>query len=91
MKDCKPSLLDVILTNIKSLCMKTFNFGTGIIDWHNMISTVINNQIPKNEKYKTQYRSSRSVDTDALNTKMKDTQLTGIDDDDCSIHTHYCL
>ena len=54
-----------------------------------MISTVINNQIPKNEKYKIQYRSFRSVDTDALITEMKDIQLTGIDDDDCSIHTIY--
>ena len=89
MKDCKPSLLDFILTNSKSLCMKTLNFGTGISDWHNMISIVINNQIPKNEKYKIQYRSFRSVDTDALSTEMKDIQLTGIDDDDCSIHTVY--
>ena len=87
MKDCKPSLLDVILTNSKSLCMKTLNFGTGISDWHKMISTVINNQISENEKYKIQYRSFISVDTDALNMEMKDIQLTGIDDDDCSIHT----
>ena len=70
MKDCKPSLLDVILTNSKSLCIKTLNFGTGISDKHYMISTVINNQIPKNEKYKIQYRSFRSVDIDALNTEM---------------------
>ena len=54
-----------------------------------MISIVINNQIPKNEKYKIQYRSFRSVDTDALNTEMKDIQLTGIDGDDCRIHTVY--
>ena len=87
MKDCKPSLLDVILTISKSLCMKTLNFGTGISDWHNMISIVINNQIPKNEKYKSQYKSFRSVDTDALNTEMKDIQLTGIDGNDCRIHT----
>ena len=51
-KDYKSSLLDVILTTSKSLCMKTVYFGTGISDWHN----VINNQIPKNEKYKIQYR-----------------------------------
>ena len=52
MKDYNPSLLDVILTNSESLFIKTFNFGIGISDWHNMISTVITNQIPKNEKYK---------------------------------------
>ena len=51
-KDCKPSLLDVILTNSKSLCMKIVNFGTGISDWHNMINTVINNQFPKMKNIK---------------------------------------
>ena len=32
MKYCKPSLLDVLLTNSKSLCIKTSNFATGISD-----------------------------------------------------------
>jgi hypothetical protein len=32
MKNCKNSLLDVILTNSKSLCFKTLNFTTGISD-----------------------------------------------------------
>ena len=43
MKNCKESLLDVILTNNKKLCMKTLNFNTGISGCHNMVSTVINN------------------------------------------------
>ena len=89
-KNCKPSLLDVILTNSKSLCIETLNFTTGISDWHNMISTVINNQIPKNEKHNIQYRSFRSVDADALNMEMKDVRLTGnTEDENYNIHAVY--
>ena len=87
MKNCKPSLLDVILINSKSLCIKTLNFATGISDWHSMISTAINNQIPKNEKHKIQYRSFRSVDADARNMMMKDVRLTGnTEDENFNIH-----
>ena len=90
MKNCKPSLLDVVLTNSKSLCIKTLNFATGISDWHSMISTVINNQIPKTEKHKIQYRSFRSVDADALNMIMKDVMLTGnTEDENINIHAVY--
>ena len=70
------------MTNSKSLCIKTLNFATGISDWHNMISAVINNQIPKNEKHKIQYRSFRSVDADALNMEMIDVRLTGNTEDE---------
>lgn len=67
MKNCKNSLLDVILTNSKSLCFKTLNFTTGISDCHNMISTVINNITPANEKQKIKYRSFKNLDVIALN------------------------
>jgi hypothetical protein len=67
MKNCKNSLLDVILTNSKSLCFKTLNFTTGISDCHNMISTVINNITPANEKQKIKYRSFKNRDVIALN------------------------
>ena len=90
MQNCKPSLLDVLLTNSKSLCIKTLNFATGISDCHNMISTVINNQIPKNEKQKLQYRSFRSVDTDALNLDMKTVRITGShQDENFNFHSVY--
>ena len=62
MKNCKNSLLDVILTNSKSLCFKTLNFTTGICDCHNMISTVINNM--------TQQMKNKRLNTDALNIWM---------------------
>jgi hypothetical protein len=67
MKNCKNSPLDVILTNSKSLCFKTLNFTTGISDCHNMISTVINNTTPPNEKQKIRYRSFKNMDVMALN------------------------
>jgi hypothetical protein len=70
MKNCKNSLLDVILTNSKSLCFKTLNFTTGISDCHNMISIVINNTTPANEKQKIKYRSFKNLDVMALNEDM---------------------
>ena len=42
----------------------------------------IKNQIPKNEKQKIQYRSFRSVDTDALNMDRKTVRITGSDQDE---------
>ncbi len=57
MKNCSPSLIDIILTNNRKLCIRTLNFSTGISDCHNMISTVINNSIPVQEKQKIKYRS----------------------------------
>ena len=47
MKNCQPSILDVILTNARTSCIKVLNFHSGISDCHNMISTVINNATPK--------------------------------------------
>ena len=46
-KDCRPSLVDVILTNKKSSCFKTLNFPTGISDCHNFISTTVKGQLPE--------------------------------------------
>ena len=62
MKNCQPSLLDVILTNANRSCIKVLNFPTGVSDCHNMISTVINNATPKNEKVKFKYRSFKNLD-----------------------------
>ena len=47
-----------------------------------MISTVINSQIPKNEKHKIQHRSFRAVDVTALNMEMKHVRLTGNTEDE---------
>jgi hypothetical protein len=59
MKNCKESLLDVILTNNKKLCMRTLHFATGISDCHNMISTIIN--------YITPRMKNRKLNVEVLN------------------------
>ena len=41
MKNCVPSLVDVILTNQPRLCFNALNFGCCISDWHNMIGVAI--------------------------------------------------
>ena len=51
-KDCKSSLLDVVLTNAKTNYIKPQNFSTGVSDCHNMIGVLINSTMPKNEEQK---------------------------------------
>ena len=41
MKDSKPSLVDVILTNKPKLFMISDQCDTGLSDWHNMVYTVL--------------------------------------------------
>ena len=76
MKNCTGSLIDVILTNSKNLCMKTLNVANGISDCHNMISTIINNTTPTNEKQKIKYRSFKSVNIESLNADLAKIQPT---------------
>ena len=74
-KDCKPSLLDVILTNAKTNCIRPQNFATGVSDCHNLIGTLINVNVPKFEKRKIQYRSFRTLDANALNNDLQKVDL----------------
>ena len=49
MKDAKPSLVDVILTNKNQNVIKTGQCDTGLSDWHNMTFTVLKgNFLPYN-------------------------------------------
>ena len=66
-KNCKSSLLDVILTNSSKLFLKTLNFPTGISDCQNMISSIINCKTPTIEKQKVYIRSFRNFDPEAYN------------------------
>ncbi|XP_069133195.1 uncharacterized protein [Argopecten irradians] len=53
MKNCTPSLVDVILCNSNTLLFNTFCFNCGLSDWHNMICTVFKGkltQVPKEKK-----------------------------------------
>ena len=57
MKNCQPSLVDVILTNQPRLCFGALNFGFGISDWHNMIGVAVRGAAVRVQKQKTKYRS----------------------------------
>ena len=59
-KGCNPSLVDVIMTNKKSLCFKSQNVPTGVSDCHNIISTVIKGEVlhePKKIRYYRSYKT----------------------------------
>ena len=51
-KDCVPSLVDVILTNSKSLTFKTMNLPNAVSNCHNIISTCLNCEVPSDTKQK---------------------------------------
>ena len=52
MKNCQPSLVDVILTNQSRLCFGALNFGCGISDWHNMIGVAVRGAAVREQKQK---------------------------------------
>ena len=62
MKNCVPSLVDVILTNQPRLCFNSLNFGCGIIDWHNMVGAAIRGAAARVEEQRTKYRSFVNFD-----------------------------
>lgn len=52
MKNSTPSLVDVILTNKKTMCFNSHNIPTGVSDCHNLISTTIKGNLPVQDKKK---------------------------------------
>ena len=73
--DCKPSLVDVIVTNNSNLCFNTQNFSTGISDCHNLVCTVIKGKLPTTGNTKVQYRSFKDFDTLAFNNELMATDF----------------
>ena len=67
MKNCVPSLVDVILTNQPRLCFGTLNFSCGISDWHNMIGVAIRGAATRVESQSTKYRSYKNFDQGSFN------------------------
>ena len=90
-KNCKSSMLFVILTNAKTNCFRPQNFATGVSDCHIMIGTLININIPNFEKQKIQYRSFRTPDVHALNNDQQNVELLNYEDgnENCSIDNVY--
>ena len=63
-KGCNPSLVDVIITNKKNMCLKTTNSPTGVSDCHNIISTVVKGNLPAQKRREVTYRSYKTFDID---------------------------
>ena len=66
-KNCVPSLVDVVLTNQPRLCFNALNFGCGISDWYNMIGVAIRGAAARVETQSTKYRSYKNFDQGAFN------------------------
>ena len=64
----KPSLVDVILTNNTSYVGKSFNFGCGLSDVHNLIGVQMKLDIPLCKPRWQTYRSFRNFDVENSNT-----------------------
>ena len=62
MKNCNPSLVDVILTNKPRFCFNAVNFGCGISDWHNLIGVVVKGATARVEKWRINYRSYKQFE-----------------------------
>ena len=67
MKNCVPSLVDVVITNQPRLCFNALNFGCGISDWHNMIGVAIRGAAARVDTQNTKYRSYKGFDQVAFN------------------------
>ena len=66
-KNQTPTLIDVILTNSKTLLCNTVNFNCGLSDCHNMIATSLRVSCNKTEKKKVTFRSYKNFDEAQLN------------------------
>ena len=67
MKNCVPSLVDVILTNQPRPCFNSLNFGCGISFWHNMVGVAIRGAAARMEEQRTKYRSFKNFDQNVFN------------------------
>ena len=62
MKNCNPSLVDIILTNKPRFCFNAVNFACGISDWHNLIGVVVKGATARVEKRRINYRSYKNFE-----------------------------
>ena len=61
MKNCIPSLVDVVLTNQKNKCFNIQNCPTGISDCHNIISVTIKGDVPVQKRQIITYKSYKML------------------------------
>ena len=67
MKNCNPSLVDVILTNKPRFFFNAVNFGCDISDWHNLIGVVVKGATARVEKRRINYRSYKKFEEKEFN------------------------
>ena len=66
-KNQSPTLIDVVLTNSRTLLCNTINFNCGLSDCHNMIATSLRESCNKMVKKKVTFRSYKNFDEAQLN------------------------
>lgn len=62
MKNCKPSIVDIILKSKGSLCFYTHNIPTVISDCLKLISSTIKVKLPGEQRNPVPYQSYRNFD-----------------------------
>lgn len=70
MKNQTPTLIDVILTNSKSLLCNTINFNCGLSDCHNMIATSLKESCKLANKKKVTFRSYKNFNAAEFNEEL---------------------
>lgn len=88
-KGCNPSLVDVIMTNKKSVCFKSQNFPTGGSDCHNIISTVIKGEVLQEPKQLRYYRSYKTFDIQNFNDDIKQIKINETFHEVDSVYNEY--
>jgi hypothetical protein len=88
-KGCIPSLVDVIMTNKKSLCFKSQNVPTGVSDCHNIISTVIKGEVLHEPKKLRYYRSYKTFDIENFNDDIEQIKINQTCHEVDSVYNEY--
>ena len=88
MKNCIPSLVDVVLTNQKNKCFNIQNFPTSISDCHNIISVTIKGDVPVQKRKIITYRSYKNFDTDSFNCDLEKISFPDIENLSTSSEVH---
>ena len=70
MKGYAPSLVDVILTNVKNQCFNVHNIPTGISDCHNLLSVTLKGKVIIERQHKISYRSYKNFDAESFNSAI---------------------
>ena len=88
-KGCIPSLVDVTMTNKKSLCFKSQNVPTGVSDCHNITSTVIKGEVLHEPKKLRYYRSYKTFDIKNFNDDIEQIKINQTCHEVDSVYNEY--